>query len=643
MASLAHLKATHAAFGRDPRLVIIGLNEDVEPDTMRRYVARHGLAWEQRYLGRGDYPNPIASAFGVQYPNVALLIGPDGRIVAKDLKGDAIQQAVAKALAAAAQEPKREGQGAAAPAKVNRSLVLEVVNAADNTPLAGASVWARAARGRAGLSQGTTDEQGRHAIALPAGAGSFLQVVVVHPGFAPIELRWDGDGPIPETCTVSVERGVAIGGTVRDDAGRPIAGARVLLQVGAAPPGGRGRRERYPGPECEVAAAITDDQGRWRSDALPASAGPGVPLDLVTTHPDHVGSRQSVTAAALRAFGTAAVMKAGRALSGTVLSPTGRRVAGASVFIQSRSDRTKIQRVVTDREGQFRTGPFIDPKWSEFTMVVQADGFARFAQLLLVPAEIPQQVIRLAPRRPLHGRIVDAQGQPVPGANVRSATDFGYAGLDWEAETDADGRFVWFEAPAAGSYMLDVTRPPFRRIMARMVPGGSDDLTITLHHSQRVHGTVTDAETGRPIERFDIFGGSGPHTPGWAPQWSRNPRSFRGGKYDMTGPGTEQDGYHSIRVEAEGYEPAEFLRFSDNLEDVAHDFRLRKAAMLAGIVRGPDGRPMAGVDVTLAGAGFDAPILNGRLSPGRGKNPAPGSGPAPMGTMPSGRRGVASR
>ena len=151
-------------------------------------------------------------------------------------------------------------------------------------------------------------------------------------------------------------------------------------------------------------------------------------------------------------------------------------------------------------------------------MVVQADGFAWFAQLLLVPAEIPPQVIRLSPRRPLHGRVVDAQGRPIPGAIVRSATEFGFAGLDWEAETDADGRFVWFEAPATGDYMINVTRPPFRPIVARMIPGGSDDLTLTLHRPQRMHGTVTDAETGRPVERFVLISGQGPHRPGWPPR-----------------------------------------------------------------------------------------------------------------------------
>ena len=189
------------------------------------------------------------------------------------------------------------------PPRSERTLNLEVVNDADQSALAGATVWVRSNWGLPHESKGTTDEEGRYPIAIPAGPTSFLQVVVVRAGFVPIEVRWAAEEPIPDTYTVSLERGVPIGGTVRDEQGRPIAGARVHLQVAATPP--RGRPERYPDPDCEVAAAITDAHGRWRSEALPASAGPGPRLELVTTHPDHVGLKQSVTAEALRAFAAA--------------------------------------------------------------------------------------------------------------------------------------------------------------------------------------------------------------------------------------------------------------------------------------------------------------------------------------------------
>lgn len=97
LADLAFLKEVHDTFGRDPRLAMIGLSLDVDPDPPMRYARWKGLAWEQRYLGVTDLPTP-AAAFGVMYPPQVMLIGPDGRVVARDLGGDAIKPAVAQAL-----------------------------------------------------------------------------------------------------------------------------------------------------------------------------------------------------------------------------------------------------------------------------------------------------------------------------------------------------------------------------------------------------------------------------------------------------------------------------------------------------------------------------------------------------------------
>ena len=113
---------------------------------------------------------------------------PTGAIIAKDLQGDAIKQAVARALAA--QPPAQPQQGAAGPPRADRKLDLEVVNAADNTPLAGASVWACVYRGQEQIAQGTTDGEGRHAIPMSGRPARYVEVVVAHPGFVPAAMSW---------------------------------------------------------------------------------------------------------------------------------------------------------------------------------------------------------------------------------------------------------------------------------------------------------------------------------------------------------------------------------------------------------------------------------------------------------------------
>ena len=126
--------------------------------------------------------------------------------------------------------------------------------------------------------------------------------------------------------------------------------------------------------------------------------------------------------------------------------------------------------------------------------------------------------------------------------------------------------------------------------------------------------------TGQPVERFDLIPGWGPDRPG-RPCRVAEPGSEQAaisphGKYDLHGGLFPDQGFNrSIRIEAEGYLPAELLGFRDDAEDIAHDFKLRKAAPLSGIVRGPDGKPLAGAKVGLERtARTMCRIVNGRLS-----------------------------
>lgn len=88
------LKAVASGFGRNDRLVMLGLNADTQGDEAAARAARHGWTWPQAKLG---YPAgwEVRQKFAAyQLPSI-WLIGPDGRVVARDLKGAAIKEAVA--------------------------------------------------------------------------------------------------------------------------------------------------------------------------------------------------------------------------------------------------------------------------------------------------------------------------------------------------------------------------------------------------------------------------------------------------------------------------------------------------------------------------------------------------------------------
>ena len=96
---IPHLRAVHDEFGADGRLVVLGLHLDERVEAARRSQERHRLPWPQAFLG-GGLRGPIPGAFGVHAVPAPVLVGPDGRIVARGMRGAAIRREVARALGA---------------------------------------------------------------------------------------------------------------------------------------------------------------------------------------------------------------------------------------------------------------------------------------------------------------------------------------------------------------------------------------------------------------------------------------------------------------------------------------------------------------------------------------------------------------
>lgn len=92
-----YLKAAHEAFGADDRLAMVGLSLDAGPEAPKKYVADQGLGWTQGFLGDWSSTD-VPGRFGVRGIPSIWLIGPDGKVVAKDLRGERIRAAVAEAL-----------------------------------------------------------------------------------------------------------------------------------------------------------------------------------------------------------------------------------------------------------------------------------------------------------------------------------------------------------------------------------------------------------------------------------------------------------------------------------------------------------------------------------------------------------------
>ena len=88
--------------------------------------------------------------------------------------------------------------------------------------------------------------------------------------------------------------------------------------------------------------------------------------------------------------------------------------------------------VTTDQQGQFE---FEDVKIGEMVLTVEAEGYAPQHRHIHHAADAKPTEFELEPGRGVHGRVVDAQGQPVVGICV-------VLGL-WHCHTDEQGRFDW--------------------------------------------------------------------------------------------------------------------------------------------------------------------------------------------------------
>jgi protocatechuate 3,4-dioxygenase beta subunit/peroxiredoxin/DNA-binding beta-propeller fold protein YncE len=90
------IKDIQATFGGDPRFAIISLSCDQTAEVAERHVKDNGLNWAQGFAG--SLLSPVARSYKVREIPATFLIGPHGRILARNLRGAALKAAIAGAL-----------------------------------------------------------------------------------------------------------------------------------------------------------------------------------------------------------------------------------------------------------------------------------------------------------------------------------------------------------------------------------------------------------------------------------------------------------------------------------------------------------------------------------------------------------------
>ncbi len=100
---LPTIKDIHKTYGDHPRFRIISLSLDETAEPAIRMIREKGLVWSHGLSGK--FGTEATASFDVQTIPATYLIGPDGRILAKDLRGAELKAAVGRALASIDKNP----------------------------------------------------------------------------------------------------------------------------------------------------------------------------------------------------------------------------------------------------------------------------------------------------------------------------------------------------------------------------------------------------------------------------------------------------------------------------------------------------------------------------------------------------------
>ena len=96
VAEMPHVISTYEKY-KDAGFEVVGISLDSDKSALEQFVAENEMTWPQYFDGRG-WENDIAKEFGITGIPATFLIGKDGKIAGSNLRGNALEEAVAGLL-----------------------------------------------------------------------------------------------------------------------------------------------------------------------------------------------------------------------------------------------------------------------------------------------------------------------------------------------------------------------------------------------------------------------------------------------------------------------------------------------------------------------------------------------------------------
>ena len=494
------------------------------------------------------------------------------------------------------------------------AMQLTVVDEDSQKPLAGVmvSVNGTDASGSFRPPELITDRKGQGVVRHPGETTRSLTVVASGDGAATKTTRWqtlDGE-PIPEKFTLNLGRAVTIGGTVKDETGQPVALAKISLQAMRSP-GMAQARDLLPFTEASV---NTDAQGHWEFRSLPPKFGEfraGVSHSnfiesyFLSDGVDRAYVGERVKMAELLETNAVFQLRKGLVITGRVLTEAGVPIVGAKVLLANNRYENKPPQARTDDAGAFQIA---GGKLGATYLTVQASGFAPQMRAVTVEAKMEPAEFKLAPGHVLKALVVDEFGTPVRTARVTVDMWENQQTIDLTGTTDSRGRVTINSAPASGM-SGSVYKSGYMNMGGIQFVADGEEHTFTLRKSATFSGSVVDADTKEPIEKFDVTRGQ---NSGDRIYWQTyNTIKGSNGMFSLK---LDQQGITALKVEADEHLP---LVVSIPTNGETHfNVELKKGSGPKGFVRGLDGQPVAKAQLAVIAPGRSLNIGWGRLANG---------------------------